>query len=449
MKALVALVAAAALSACGGSRVGQDAGPSDAGLSDAAVDAGVDSGVDAGVDSGAPDSGLPDAGDAGFVDHGAPSTTYPAYAIDWPQLQGSDAGVLAAPRFVSVTFDGDPLRAGFESFLTAVGPSTYWQTTTAEYGVGLPSVATPVHLAVTAPTLINDSDIQTFLAQQLDGTHAEWPAPDGKTIYTLVYPTGTSIELGTLKSCVTFGGYHSAFRLNSVLVPYIVMPRCTAKPSVPALSTEFKVLTGVATHELVEAVTDIEPSGGFGYQLPQSSQLAFATFAGAETGDMCEFNPAAFVEDPQLNATVQRTWSNAAAAAGHEPCVPASAGAFFTAVPTMPDDVPITLGAASLMSRGLKLKLGESRTVPLLLVSSADTQGPFSLAAKDRLEFSGMGRALTFRFDRTSGVNGEKVYLTITRTGSDPNFGGAIPFAVLASKGTTTTYWFALVGQAP
>jgi hypothetical protein len=143
---------------------------------------------------------------------------------------------------------------------------------------------------------------------------------------------------------------------------------------------------------------------------------------------------------------VQRTWSNAAALAGQEPCVPALSTPYFAAVPVMPDEVPLTLYGASVVTRGLTLAMGQSKTVPLLLVSNADTGGPFTVSAKDRLEFFGQGKALTFRFDRTQGVNGEKLNLTITRTGNDPSFGGAIPFALIASQGSVKTYWFSIVG---
>lgn len=414
---------AAALCACGTARPGSE-------------DAG-------GLDAGEVDGGE---GDAGNVDHGAPSSTFPAFDIDWPQLLGSDAGVIASPRLVVVTFDGDSLRAELERFSADLGSTDYWRETTAEYGVGVPSNGAPVHLAMTPPTLLDDQDIQTFLTLQLDGSHPEWPAPDDRTVYLLYYPATTRVLMGGLTSCTNFGAYHSALTVGGALVPYAVMPRCPPNPNVAALSTQLGLLTGVTAHEIIEAVTDVHPGVLPGYRLPTPQHMAFVTFAGAETGDMCQFNPAAWIVDPQLNATVQRSWSNLAAKAGREPCVPAGNGPFFTAVPVMPDQVSMTLDGVSLETIGLKLAVGQSATVPLLLVSSADTGGPFTITAMDRQAFFGQPRALTFRLDRTQGVNGEKVYLTITRTGNDPNFGGAIPFTIIASQGDVKTYWFSMVG---
>ena len=162
---------------------------------------------------------------------------------------------------------------------------------------------------------------------------------------------------------------------------------------------------------------------------------------------MCEFSDAAWVVDSQLNATVQRTWSNAASRAAKEPCVPVADVPYFVAVPVLPDDVPITIYGASLMTPGVKLAIGESATVQLLLVSSGDTGGPFTVTAQDRQDFFRRGRALSFRLDRSQGVNGEKLYLTITRTGSDPDFGGAMPFAIISSRGAIRNYWFSVVGS--
>jgi hypothetical protein len=422
-------VAVLCASACSGGMAVPDAGGRDAGM-----DAGVDAGVDAGMDSGVPD--------AGNLDHGAPSTTYPAYAIDWPQLIGSDAGIIAQPRAVAVTYDGDTLRSDVETMISNLGATPYWQTTTSEYGVSRLSALAPIHLNETAPTLFDDNDIQTFITTHLNAADAGWPMPDGQTIYALYFPATTQVTLGGMHSCQTFGAYHSSYRLNGVKVAYAVMPRCPGAPSVPLIATDLQLLTGVTSHELIEAVTDID---GTGYSLPPPSHIAFATFAGAETGDMCEFNSGAWILDPDLNVTVQRTWSNQAALAGHEPCVPAPSQTSTYAVPVFTEMVPITFSGAALMTPGVSLGMGESATVPLLLVSSGPTQ-PFTVTAIDRMQFDNLGQSLRFDFDRNSGVNGEKIYLTITRVGDDPNFGGAMPFLIQGSVNGSSSSWFAVVG---
>ena len=433
---------------------GSSSAPPDAGLvtldGGAAIDGGtvIDGGalVDGGasIDAGTRDAGIADAG----RDPGTPSTTYPAFTVDWPQLTGSAAGVVATPKFVAITYDGDALRTSVESFVSRIGTTAYWRATTAEYGVGAGTALTPIHLAESAPTALSDMDIQTFLAQKLraDGGSA-WPAPDGNTLYLLFYPAMTTITTGGARSCFNFGAYHNAFRVGGVLVPYAVMPRCPGIARIPALATELQTLTGVTAHEMAEAVTNVNPQEPLGYFLPPPRQMAFVTFAGAEVGDMCEFSDAAWITDSELGATVQRSWSNAEALAGREPCVPAGSGAYFVAVPVAQDDVPINFAGVDFITKGVALRMGESKTLELRLVSSGDTAGPFTVTAKDRRAFFGSPRVLTFAFDRSQGVNGEKLYVTVTRVGSDPDFGGAIPFAIIATKGNVKNYWFSVAGN--
>jgi hypothetical protein len=402
------------------------------------------------IDSGVADSGAPIDGaelDAGR-DPGRPSSTYPAFAIDWPQLQGSADGVIPSPRFVAITFDGDPLRTEIERVVAAIGRSSYWQMTTSEYGVGTATTARPIHLAGPAPTAIDDVDIQTTLLGYVDGTHPEWPTPDGRTTYLFFYPEGTRVTRAGMQGCMGFGGYHGAVTPAGVEAPYAVMVRCPPRANDPVLSTQLRGTTGVASHEMIEVVTDFDSFLHPGYAFPQDEHLAFVTFAGAEVGDMCEFNPSAFFVSSELQAAVQRTWSNASARAGLDPCVPTSTVTpYFVAVPSaLLDDVPITIAGSSQVTKGVKLSMNEERTIELDLVSSGDTHGPFSVRAIDRRAFFSLGPTLTFRFDRPEGQNGEKIYMTVRRIGSDPDFGGAIPYAVITSQGAAENYWFSVVG---
>jgi hypothetical protein len=375
-----------------------------------------------------------------------PSTTYPAYPIDWPQLVGTDAGIIAQPRIVAITYDGDALRSELERFFANLGATQYWQTTTSEYGVGPAEGLAPIHLSDMPPTYFTADDVRTYITQHLSTPDAGWPMPDGRTIYVLHYPSTTMLDLYGLRSCSFFGAYHANLVFGGVNVPYAVIARCAPVPSVPAISTDLGLTTSNVSHELVEAVTDFE--GSKGYLLPTEAHIAFATFAGAETGDMCEFSAASHIVDPELNLTVQRTWSNKEALAGREPCVPAPMQASTYAVPVFTDQVPIVFNGASLMTPGVSLAMNESATVPLLLVSSGPT-APFSVSAIDRMEFFGQGKSLSLQLDRASGVNGEKLYLTITRVGDDPNFGGAMPFMIQGTLNGAASTWFAVVGAKP
>src|SRR6185312_15117806 len=166
------LAFAAALAACGsnsndnpGTPVGtttEDAGPPDAGGGD----------DDGAVEASAPVDAGPDvvnrAGDGG--DNGAPSTTYPAFPVDTAQVVTHQFGqTLASPVVVTITWDDDPLQSTWEDFGDKIGASTYWSTTTSEYGVG-PAVSGPqyhVRLAGPAPSVMSPSDVITMANNEL------------------------------------------------------------------------------------------------------------------------------------------------------------------------------------------------------------------------------------------------------------------------------------------
>ncbi len=59
-----------------------------------------------------------------------------------------------------------PTRPASPTFVNKVGATTYWSTATSEYGVGAATATAPVVLTETAPALLDDSTIQTWLHGQ-------------------------------------------------------------------------------------------------------------------------------------------------------------------------------------------------------------------------------------------------------------------------------------------
>lgn len=304
---------------------GEDSGE-DAGF-DAGHDAGFDAGVDSGEDSGE-DAGVFDAG----IDQSVPDGGWviaPHYPM--PQVVDYGAQVNATPVFTAVTFPTYDLTSEAENFVATVGSTPYWTSAVSEYGVGPAAVATPVELTESAPTSIDDSAIQTWLAGKLDGSpaNAAFGTPTESSVYFIAYPLGTTVTLDSYTSCVEggFGGYHNSVQLTSgpwagLGVSYAVLPECDIEASYPAS------LTQSGSHELIEATTD---------PLPQTETPAYLTvdqadFAwelvvgGGEVADMCAQVADAFFQPAGYAYSVQRAWSNAAAAAGHDPCQPSPWG---------------------------------------------------------------------------------------------------------------------------
>jgi hypothetical protein len=395
-------------------------------------------------------SGVVDAGpDTGMV-----STTYPAPHAPPPQVITANGPVLAAPKFVPVFFanENGPMQTELTDFLSKVGATNYWTAATSEYGVGPATSATPVVLTENAPATTDDAAIQMWLAGKLNANDPAWPPADNNTLYVLHYPSGTSITIpdpmgGTSMSCVQFGGYHGETALDtahmSQPVVYAVVPQCQLFDSLTGLDA----VTGTESHELIEAVTDPFPMTNPAYAEVDLPHIYWEFgLGGGEVGDMCAQFPTSFTKFPELAYTVQRTWSNKAAKAGHDPCVPQPTGeVYFNTAPLLKDNITISIQGQSIVMKGAKIPVGSSKTVELDLFSDGDTGGPWTVDVIDLASFMGGGPSMTFSLDQTSGQNGQKLMLTINVLKATQY--GADIFIVRSTLGSTTNWWLGLVGN--
>jgi hypothetical protein len=258
-----------------------------------------------------------------------------------------------------------------------------------------------------------------------------------------------------VQSCVAFSGYHdNAAALDvdagaQVSYAYAVIPTCGGLDSI----------TSTVSHEWVEASTDplVTSTGAFtltggpstAFYLPDQDHLIWAVFGGGEAGDLCE--PEGAGADLRLPGVgvVQRTWSNLAAQGSHDPCVPEISGAFFDSAPVLPETVMLnsTL-TGNITTKGITIPVGQKKTIEVDLFSDGDTGGPWTVSAADLLSTRygsyGFTPTLSFQWDRTQGVNGEKLHLTITVT-AKALLAGAHAFMITSTKGGRTTMWPGLV----
>src|SRR5262249_25427179 len=143
----------------------------------------------------------------------------------------------------------------------------------------------------------------------------------------------------------------------------------------------------------------------------------WAFVPGSEVGDYCEYLDVAYQRDVGPYQ-VQRTWSNAAAKAGHDPCVPAPDGEIYVAAaPVLPDSISIQGFNGNVTTKGVTIPVGMSKTIDVKLYSDAPlTSDFFRVDAFDLTSFFGASPPdLTFSWDRTWGRNGDTLHLTITR----------------------------------
>jgi hypothetical protein len=448
----LALLGAAACVSCGAGQGGHDLG-SDAGkeTGGSRVD-GSSPGRDVGVDA-RPDADKPDARREAAVDA---RSSYPAAHPPMPQVTGLGGPVLTHPRVVPILYSGDPLLSTIQTFLTNLTTASYWSGATSEYGVGPLEVAPAIVLGEAPPATIDDSDIQTWIASHIDSGDAgaeagagdggaPWPEPDGNTIYTVFYPLETTVTLGGLESCTYFGGYHDELVYSGGSTPYAVLPRCSSFVLLPGSDTT-DILTGAVSHELVEASTDPFPISNPAYATADFDGSGWSeVMVGGELGDMCVLEPTSFTKPADVGFVVQRTWSNANASAGGDPCAPVPSGeVYFTAVPDL-SDAEMYPGQ---YLDGISVAPGSSTTVTLHLFSDAPTAGPWTLTATEAGQEGTQippdpQHQLSLSLDKSTGKNGDVVKLTLTRSPlSGDETATGLAFRIESTLGTEShSYW--------
>jgi hypothetical protein len=487
--ASVAIASFALLAACGGVQGeptvdsgshGNDAGHVtkmvDAGhdVAKAAVDTGVDVQViDAGHDVGDKDVQADVGVDAGPPrNYGDASTTYPAFTADVPQVQFRGGATLSSPQIVTITWPDDTNASTFEAFGDDIGPSTYWAQATSEYMVGPAWSGPSNHVRLTQQPIATwaDTDLASWLSTALasDPPLYGLPAPTSQTIYVLYLSSSTSLTYMGQDACMQgIGGYHNNL-IGSDYV-YAVVLQCGGGGGGGVTS-----VTSAASHELVEAVTDPHPSDVPAYYGFDEAHLAWDVFQQFqdEVADACEFyygHSGSFftdtfnvIEEADAGAdggdaglipdagtamfSVQRTWSNAQAAAGHHPCVPAVAGPFFTVTPL--DTVNVTLdlapigGGANAQTLGYDIKKGKTATFAVGFHSDGPTSGPWTISAVEGNPLLGPPATshITTSIDHPTGQNGDISYVTVTVNEVDTTMNGELLTIVSTLTGSGRNY---------
>ena len=337
-------------------------------------------------------------------------STYPAATPPLPQVGPTTSGspvVMPNPIITPVFFSNDPATAQTQevTFLQRLVASKLWSNL-GEYGVGSATVASPIVL----PTAMTASFSRTTTDNLLNTNAATWEGGTLDTNHYFVFflPNGTTLDVANA------GGYHTGtYTLvgsQYVLTPYAVVPL----PSDPnnQITTEHEVMEGVA-----------DPSGYLGYAAVQSPggissfwSAVIADNGDTELGDMCEMYTTSESDLPSY--ILQPIWSNQAAAAGQNPCMPSSfksGSSVFGAVVPSQDTTTLTGGAGTF--QGILVKAGQSVTIPLQVFSTSPNVGAITLGARVQ-SFWTAGSASdvtgwTFSFDK-QGINGDTVNLTIT-----------------------------------
>jgi hypothetical protein len=371
--------------------------------------------------------------DAGFVEGPHQSA---------PQVVMNGGPILAAPEIVPIFFAGDSdMQGQVEVFLQALAASSYWTAVVGEYGVAAPTVMPTIVSTETPPT--TDDALRGLLesyfapppifeltTQPPDG----WPRPNANTVYVVFLPAGVTLSAGTSVSCRDFGAYHD--ETADARIVYALVPRC------PTMHAPIDAITPALSHELIEAATDPHPQSKPGWIGVDDIDAVWDFTPGPELGDMCEYIAAAY-QRLVGEHVVQRTWSNASAAAGHDPCVPTLGTAYVAAAPALDVITFAFPGGGSTKTRGIAVPNGESRTVDVQLFSDATTVD-WAIVAQDVASVvQHLPAELEVSLDKPLGNNGDTLRLTIKRLKDGD--GGGSEFVVRSRvNGTTNSLWWGL-----
>jgi hypothetical protein len=314
---------------------------------------------------------------------------------------GMSAGgsVLATPKIVPVFFTGDSAaQTEIEAFLHALAASSYWPAIASEYGVGNLTIATSVVATEAPPT--TDSALQSLLTAHAAGGSG-WPANDANTIFAVYLPAGVVLTGPNGTSCTSFVGYHSEVSN----IAYATLPRCST-----TTFPDLQYVTIATSHELFESASDPHPTTAAAFNSVDADDQIWKISPGTELADMCETTLAAY--QPLVGSyMVQRAWSNASAAAGHDPCVPTLATPYVAAAPVLS---PVTV-LGFITTRGITVAAGSSQVVEVDLYSDAPTADWTVDAIDVASQINGGAAELSFAWDKTTGHNGDKLHLTVTR----------------------------------
>lgn len=308
-----------------------------------------------------------------------------------PQLAAGAAKVLANPVVVPVFFGRDTLQAGLMTYAKAYLAGSSFAALR-EYGVGAGQLLSAVALPTPA-TAMDDTDVRALIEAGITDGTLPAPRPDGQSLYTLFFPVTTALTLSGSKSCVDFAGYHETFTTKSgATVVYAVIARCAKAQSLGSVAA-------TTSHELTEAATDPLINGN--HMLAPPYGLWVVATRGAEVADLCDPLVDAIASESGVGP-VARVYSNEAAAAGDNPCVPAPTGVpSFGAVAILDEKIKVSLNSEVQDIESTAVAAGGSKTIEVRLRSSRDGFA-FKVRAEE-VPLTGRAGVLTLDFTEAPG----------------------------------------------
>ena len=364
----------------------------------------------------------------GTIDPYASNTAAPANA--WLNYYGGH--VISNVNVVPVMWGGSvpsQVATGIGPFYTAITDSAHFDWL-AEYDtnildwaanqgthqrIGRGTAAATITIApANAATSIANDQIIAELQRQITNGHL--PRPTANTIYMVHFPAGMKISMpdgngGTASSCAQFCAFHNTTTATGSIPEfyYGAIPNVTSDGcefGCGPVGGGFNNTTSVASHELIEAVTDAE----VGLASINAAPLAWYDPQGqdGEIGDICNGAQGTVTSHGQ-SWTVQQEWSNS-----HNACITQADSTDFTVV----------IGPGN-----RAIAAGQSATYTVTAKSIAGAPGTISLKA------DGMAAGLSGTFAAAQLSPGQSTTLTVSATSSATN--GDNYFTIHGTAGST------------
>ena len=286
---------------------------------------------------------------------------------------------------------------------------------------------------------IDDSAIQSELAAQISAGHLPAPTQDAagnnNTYYAIFFPHGKVITQGGSSSCSAFCAYHGTIaNAGGHEIYYGVHPDMQTgsgcESGCGSASTPFGNYTSVASHEMIETVTDCE----VGLATSNGPPLAWYDSTNGEIGDICNGQQGSIVGADGVTYTVQTEFSNVA-----NNCIVSRA-----VTPTndfslsdTPSSITVHAGSSATDTVNTAITSGVAETISL----SASGQ-PSGMTVTFSPTSVSSGASSTVSVSTTSAVTAGTYALTLTGTAASGSHSTSL--SVVVSAATTNDFSLAV-----
>jgi hypothetical protein len=288
--------------------------------------------------------------------------------------------------------------------------------------------------------------INQVLKPNLTGANPAWGAPSASTLYEISIPA--SMQFGDTSDgmcCSDYLGYHyDAPGIGGVDVPFAINCTCDGGGL-----TALQNLTETANHETVEAATD--PLGE-GFAQTDDAHAVWTYITDGEISDMCEYADTANLKTPDgMSYAIQRTWSNAAALASTDPCIPGAVSSYYQTIPDAPDSAIVSVFGSNVTTHATKIAKSATGTITLHVYATDGSSGPFTVNVDDWNGLITQPAVNLLSITQPTGTfnAGDTVSVQVTVTSQDAQLGGKAEAYQVTTKPASgpSTYYYGLVSQ--